>query len=614
MQAVESPVETALISEILATNYEWEDCGVMYARFSPGGQQNEQSIEGQLRENLEFVKRQKIKIVGIYIDRKISGRYDDRPEFQKMLTDSRKKQFKYVVVWKFDRFARNRYDSAIYKHKLKQYDVKVISASERISDGPEGVLIEALLEANAEYYSLELAQKIRRGNRESKLKGRYTGGPLPWGYKVDADKHIVIDEEKAPVLREIFQDYAEGVPRKKIIDNLNARGFRARNGKPFGHSALARFFANEKYIGKYVYDGEQRDGYYPPIIDEATFEKARARLMKNRHNAAPKAKIEYLLSGKLFCGHCGAAMLGDAGTSKQGNRHYYYTCGERKRKHTCNKKSEKKDYIEWYIVEQTLLYVLDPQRIEYIAGRIIDEYEKEFNSGIVGDLERRAKDAEKELDKATEAYIDAPPAARKRIADKINELDQRLKDINVDLIKMRVACDIRYTKDQIIAWIKSFANGDPLDLDFRKRIIAVFINSVYLYDDKTVIYYNVKDGKQISYMDVIDSLDELNESDISDDLPENSAKAPENGLNDAGDGFGYYCATSTKKELSEHLSCRKPGSDSFLYLDCSDVSKLSPPQIPKPNKILRVWFFFFTLGYKKRRFKAIQQHTPLPCA
>ena len=175
---------------------------VIYARYSSHNQ-TEQSIEGQLRVCHEYAKREGYTIVGEYIDRAISGRTDDRPEFQRMIDDSRKGVFQYVIVYRLDRFTRNRYDSAIYKHKLKKNGVKVLSAMENIGDNPEGVILEAVLEASAEYYSLELSQKVKRGMRESALKGQYCTGTPPLGYKT-VDGRLAIDETTAPfVKREI---------------------------------------------------------------------------------------------------------------------------------------------------------------------------------------------------------------------------------------------------------------------------------------------------------------------------------------------------------------------------------------------------------------------------
>ena len=141
---------------------------VIYARYSSDSQ-SEQSIDGQLRVCKEYAERENIKIVDTYIDRAMAGTNDHRPDFQRMLRDSKKKGFDYVLVYKFDRFARSRHDSAVNKAILNRNGVKVISATEQISDTPEGIILEGMLESFAEYYSAELSQKVKRGRKESRI-------------------------------------------------------------------------------------------------------------------------------------------------------------------------------------------------------------------------------------------------------------------------------------------------------------------------------------------------------------------------------------------------------------------------------------------------------------
>lgn len=118
---------------------------VIYARFS-SEKQNEASIEGQLRECMQYAEYNDIQVVGNYIDRAFSAKTDNRPEFQRMIKDSYRHTFDCIIVWKLDRFARNRYDSAHYKALLKKNSVKVISAKETIAEGSEGILLESVLE------------------------------------------------------------------------------------------------------------------------------------------------------------------------------------------------------------------------------------------------------------------------------------------------------------------------------------------------------------------------------------------------------------------------------------------------------------------------------------
>lgn len=479
---------------------------VIYARYSSHGQ-TEQSIEGQLHDNYQWAEQQGITVIGEYIDRALTGTKDARPDFQRMIEDAQKKQFEMVIVWKLDRFARNRYDSAIYKARLKKYGVKVVSVKENITDSPEGIILEGLLESMAEYYSANLSQNVRRGLRESIAKGQYCGGTIPYGYKV-VDKHLVADEKTAPIARFIFEQYAAGVSKKEIIDALIERGLRGRNGKPLSYTNFAHILPNTTYIGEYKYGGQVVPGLAEPIIDEQLFHRVQERLKLNaRAPGAGKAKVDYLLSGKVWCGHCGAPMAGESGRSHTGDMHFYYACRNRKKKRACFKKNERKDFIEWYVVEQTVQYILTPARAARVAKAVVEQYDKEFSSSKVAELEKALRQIDHELDKLVDALVDVPKVAHKKIYDRMEALEAQKADVEADLARLRVAADIRLTETEVRAWIRQFTAGDPTDPEFRRRIIDVFINAVYLYDDRVIIFYNIRGGKQVSYIDLINAPD-----------------------------------------------------------------------------------------------------------
>ena len=195
---------------------------VIYARFSSHNQ-TEQSIEGQLRECYDYARRHDLIVDGEYIDRALTGTTDKRPGFLKMIEDSKRKTFDYVLVYQLDRFARNRYDSANYKAKLKKNGVRVLSARENISEDASGILIEGVLESMAEYYSAELSQKVKRGLRESYSKGYYAGGQPMLGYDI-VEKHWVKNPEEAEIVKEIFDRYIHGEKTNGIAERLNERG------------------------------------------------------------------------------------------------------------------------------------------------------------------------------------------------------------------------------------------------------------------------------------------------------------------------------------------------------------------------------------------------------
>lgn len=487
---------------------------VIYARYSSHSQ-SEQSIEGQLRDCYEYARRYDINIIGEYIDRAISGTSDDRPDFQRMIADAAKKQFQRIIVWKLDRFARNRYDSALYKHKLKQYGVRVISAMENVGEGDEAVLLEALLEASAEYFSLDLKKKIERGQRETIAKGRYCGGSIPYGYKI-VDAKLVIDEKTAPVIRYVFEQYAAGVRMKEIIDELKKRGVRGSKGGELSYNTFTRALTNPTYIGQYTYKGQLVPDMAERMIDDETFEKVQMLVKaRSRAPAAGKATVEYMLQGKAYCGHCGAHMIGESGRG-HGGTYYYYTCAARKKSHTCAKKNEKKDFIEKYVVEQTLQYVLTPARTKEIAKAVVAEYEKEFSGSKIAEYEKAVRQYDRELNKLVDALIEAPKAAHKRIYEKMESLEAQKSAMETELAKLRIANEIRFTESEVQAWLRSFCTGDLSDDEFRRNIIDAFINCIYFYDDRIIVFYNIKGGKQVSHTDLAASLSDLSTSPGSD--------------------------------------------------------------------------------------------------
>ena len=165
---------------------------VIYARYSSSNQ-TEQSIEGQLRVCHQFAETEGILILDTYIDRAMTGTNDNRADFQRMIKDSAKREWDYVIVYKLDRFSRDKYATAVYKKALKDNGVKLLSATERIPDTPEGIIVESLIEGMGQFYSEELSQKVRRGMNESRQKGQFTGGFLIYGYKIEEKKDIAFE-------------------------------------------------------------------------------------------------------------------------------------------------------------------------------------------------------------------------------------------------------------------------------------------------------------------------------------------------------------------------------------------------------------------------------------
>ena len=481
---------------------------VIYARFSSHSQ-TEQSIEGQLHDGYAYAERCGYNVIGEYIDRALTGTSDNRPDFQRMIKDAEKHQFQIVIVWKLDRFARNRFDSAVYKRTLKKHGVRVVSVMENITDSPEGIILEGLLEAMAEYYSANLSENIRRGQAESVKKGWYCGGSIPMGYRVQ-DHKLVRDEKTAPLVLELYQRYADGDSLAAIARDFNSRGYRTARGYPFRISTFNNILPNPSYLGEYSYSGQVIPGLTEPLIDRDLYDRVVARRNVNRRApAANRSTVQFMLTGKLFCGLCGSPMSGSAGTGKHGERHYYYSCSARKRRLSdCKKKNERKDFIEWYVCEQTVQYILDPERMDHIAEEVANLYNSEINDDRLHELERTVRRLKEEVNSMVDKLVVAPMEAAPAISQRIAQLELQRADAETDLSKLRLQTRVKITKKEVAAWLSTFSRGDLFDQDFRSRLIDTFINSVYLYDDKVVIFYNLKGGKEVSAIEMIDEIEE----------------------------------------------------------------------------------------------------------
>lgn len=480
---------------------------VIYARYSSHNQR-EESIEGQIRECQDFAARNDMTIVGEYIDRAISGKTDNRAEFQRMIRDSERGHFQVVLVYAIDRFARNRYDSAIYKAKLKKNGVKVFYAKQYIPDTPEGIILESVMEGYAEYYSQNLAIHIKRGMKENALQCKVTGGTTPLGYRIGENKTYEIDPAGAKIIQEIFQMYADGSSATQIINYCNEQGYRTTRGGKFNKNSLRTILLNDKYIGVYRYEDIEVEDGIPAIITKELFEKVQAMFHHNHAaRAKTKANADYLLTTKLFCGHCGSNMVGESGTARNGDTYYYYKCSNRKRNRSCDKKTEKKDWIEEIVVRHTVSTVLTDESIELIATKAIELMEKEFSeNSVLTALEQSLKDVEKRiknlLDLMEQGIV--TPSTRERLL----ELESQKSDLDHRIARESMKKP-PLSKERIIHWLMTFRGGDINDVEYRRRVIDTLVNSIYVFDSedgdgrKIVFTFNVS-GQNTSTIHVSD--------------------------------------------------------------------------------------------------------------
>ena len=472
---------------------------VIYARYSAGSRQTDQSIDGQIRVCTEYAKLKGLTIIGEYCDKHISGKTDERPEFQRLIADAKLKKFEAVLVYKTDRFARNKYDSAIYKKELKKNGIQIFYAAEAIPDGPEGIILESLMEGLAEYYSVELAQKVRRGMRESALKCKSTGGNIPLGYKVDKDKNILIDDTSAPIVQAIFQKYINGTPNSTICDYLNSRGFRTSQGNLFNKNSIHRIIQNRSYIGEYKYSDILIQGGMPAIMDLETFNLAQQERAKRKQQKKAKApKAEYTLAGKMFCGYCKAPLHGISGTGRSGEKYYYYTCANtRGKEKTCHKANVKRDWLESTLVEFIKQQILQKETLENIVTNIL--LEQNANNTLKKDIAFY----EKKLIENKRAHSNILKMIEfgngtKSLTDRLQQLEDERTVLENELTHLK-KLNITFTDDQLIYMLLSFLDKYEYETEqeYNNRILTCFLSEVYLFDDHVVLFFNISspDGK-----------------------------------------------------------------------------------------------------------------------
>ena len=452
---------------------------VIYARYSSSGQR-EESIEGQIRECTAYAQRNGFTIVGEYMDKALTGRTDRRPDFQRMLWDAERGAFDAVLCWKMDRFARNRYDSATYKYKLKKCGVRLYYAMEQIPDGPEGIILESVMEGYAEYYSENLSQNVKRGNYESAKELKTLGLQL-LGLRKGSDGRFEIDPATAPVVRRIFEEYAAGIPAKDIYKKLNEEGYRTSRGGRFNKNSIRRIIQNERYAGVYLFKDMRVEGGIPAIVTRELWEKCQQ--ICERHHVSPAAdRATYLLTAKLFCGHCGEAMVGESVQSR-GEIYYYYLCNGRRHK-KCKKKRAPKQWIEDVIVQELATLIQSDEFCEQVADSCVEYAERTKDTSDLQALEQRQHENEKAIQNVL-AAIDAG-IITDSVKSHLVELEAERAELERGIAQLLIE-EPRLDREQVLYFLDRFRQGSIDDPDWRQRLVDMFLNAAYLYDDDRIL-------------------------------------------------------------------------------------------------------------------------------
>ena len=464
---------------------------VIYARYSTDSQR-EESIEGQIRECTAYAEKNGFTVVKHYIDRAVSAKTDNRPQFQQMIKDSERGIFDVIIVWKLDRFARNRYDSARYKTQLKRNGVKLVSATEVISAGPEGIILESVLEGYAEYYSADLSEKVVRGMTENALKGIYNGGTIPFGYMIDETRHYQPDPLLAPYVEQTFQKYADGATMTDLRDWLKAHNIKNSMGGEMSYNTIQRMLSNRRYIGELRLRDVVQPNAIPALVSEELFNKVQKKLAKNKKAPARhKAEEIYLLTTKLYCGKCGALMFGESGVSHTGKMYTYYKCAAAKKKKTCDKKAVRKQWLEDLVVNETMKLVEDDASMNAIIAKVMELQNQESTDLPI--YEKQLKETEVGITNMLNAIQMGILTSSTK--ERLEALEDQRKELQARIAEERLAKP-KMKEEFVRFWLLRFRKLDMTQPEQRQALVDTFINAIYLYDDKVLITFNYKEGTE----------------------------------------------------------------------------------------------------------------------
>ena len=306
------------------------------------------------------------------------------------------------------------------------------------------------------------------------------------GFKVDAERRFYVDEEEAAIVREIYERYASGETKAEIIRDLKRRRVKTSLGKEFSPNSLSRLLSNKRYIGAYLYKGKKTPGGMPRILDDDLF--YRVQSMMNKNKSAPArthGEGEYLLTTKLFCGHCKEMMVGYGGTSKTGRQYHYYMCKNARRK-KCGKKIVSKSYIEDRVVNECLK-MLTEEKIRFIAKKVAEECTKSPDNLTAKALKKAIREADTAIENLWKAIEQGQ--AVEMLTDRLNKRMAEKAELEAQLA-IEENKKITLTEAQILAFLDYVCEMPADDVNKRRAIIDIFVHSIYLYDDHFTLIIN----------------------------------------------------------------------------------------------------------------------------
>ena len=455
---------------------------VIYARYS-SDKQNEISIQGQIEECRRYAEENDMIVLQEYVDRAQSAISDKRPNFLRMIDDSRDESFEIILVYQFDRFARNKNDSGYYKKILADNGVRVVSAKEQIASDSSGVITEGLLEVFADYFSKQLSEKVHRGMYQRAEQCKFNGGTMTFGYAVDDEGYYVVDENTGPVVKEIYERIASGETAKSIEEDLNARGILTVRGNRFSKNSLQNILRNEKYKGIYIFGNTRIPDGIPRIISDALFDDVQEVLSHQSRGHRPAVE-NYILTGKLYCGYCKKQMVGSSGTSGTGNTYRYYIC--KSPRNRCRKKNVPKDFIEALIIDACRKCLTD-EVIDEVINTVTELNRRDRESPEIIRLKDEINSLENKIDKLINEIEEG--LVLLRVAKRLSQREEELKYLQ-KCLKHEEAKQCTIHPWLVRDFMRKLRKRTYDTLYYQKMLVNIFVDKIFLYDDHFTLFLN----------------------------------------------------------------------------------------------------------------------------
>lgn len=500
---------------------------VIYARYSSHNQRDV-SIEQQYAACEKYAAERGYVVVEHYADRAVSGTTDNRPAFKRMMRDARSGGFDFVISWKSNRMGRNMLQAMVNVATLAELGIRCLYVEEDFDDTAAGRFsLRTMMNVN-QFYSENMAEDVKRGMMDNAQKCMVNNKP-PFGYRKGADGKYEIYEPEAEVVREIYSRLLNGWSIMDLAADLNRRGIRTSTGGEWKKQSFQHILTNDKYIGVYRFADVVIEDGVPPILDRGTFAKMQLFLRtKKKPRGKQRVNDEYLLTGKLFCGKCGAPMSAQTGTGKSGRKFNYYSCNRRRYERACDKKNEPQKSLEAFVIEAIRSELMDDRLIKWI----VEGYTKAV-AAVKADTKRESLQADLDaVNKEIGNFLKAIGAGiyNDLTQQRMEELSDARRDLE-EAIRLEDAVPKLPSPEEVGGWLCSIRDGDWSDRSFIREVIRIFVRAVYVFDEKITIHYNYETSTDLIY---------------AQQIPESSDDAP------PGEVFSIRPEWSTKCGLREH--------------------------------------------------------------